>query len=75
MEMPERSGGRVRLSVVGRKPLAASRICAGCDARVLHCRFAVASLSSLLQAAFFTPAILQEWKQTWVRFENVNEVC
>jgi hypothetical protein len=37
--------------------------------------FTAASLSSLLQAAFFTPALLQEWKQTWSRFSNVNEDC
>lgn len=37
--------------------------------------FTAASLSSLLQAAFFTPAVLQEWKQTSARFSNVNEDC
>jgi hypothetical protein len=37
--------------------------------------FTAASLSSLLQAAFFTAAILQEWKEPWVRFWNVNEIC
>jgi hypothetical protein len=37
--------------------------------------FTAASLSSLLQAAFFTPAFRQEWKQAWARFSNVNADC
>ncbi len=37
--------------------------------------FTAASLSSLLQAAFFTPAIHQEWRHTWVRFWKVNADC
>jgi hypothetical protein len=34
--------------------------------------FTAASLSSLLQAAFFTPAIHQECVQPWVRFFKVK---
>jgi len=37
--------------------------------------FTAASLSFLLQAAFFTPTLLQEWKQTWAPFSKVNQDC
>ena len=71
MEMPETRGDRVWLGVMGWKPFRLQRSAPGAMPEF----FTAASLSSLLQAAFFTPATLQEWRHSWARFWKVNEDC